>query len=128
MHHFWVLSPIITFRFPSLNIICYGQKDPICVRLLKFLSPHAIVESTRSTCIQILNHYLVLWKITSLYFFSSNLMYFLQKSPIKVQIFKLMSFFKRRISFPLTFSIFWSKSQPFLTLNHHSVSWDTSFL
>ena len=58
MHHSLLLSPIITFKFSSLNIICYGQKDPIYVRLFKLLSPHAIVESTRSKSIQTLHQYL----------------------------------------------------------------------
>ena len=39
----------------------------------------------RSVFIQILHHYSVSWKITPLYFFSSNLIYFGQKEPIKVK-------------------------------------------
>ena len=41
--------------------------------------PHAIFETTRSGFIQILHHYSVSWKITPLYFFSSNLIYLGQK-------------------------------------------------
>ena len=36
--------------------------------------PHAIFETTRSGFIQILHHCSVSWKITPLYFFSSNLL------------------------------------------------------
>ena len=50
---------------------------------------------------------------TSVYFFSSNITYFLQKQPIKVQVFKfstalkftnfLISFFKQKVSFSSKF-------------------------
>ena len=38
--------------------------------------PHVILQTTRLEFIQILHHYSVSWKITSLYFFSLNLIYF----------------------------------------------------
>ena len=37
-----------------------------------------------------MHHSSMLWEITLLYFFSWNLIYFLQKEPIKVQKFKLL--------------------------------------
>ena len=47
--------------------------------------PHAIFETTRSEFIQISHHCSVSWKITTLYFFSSNLIHFWQKEPIRVK-------------------------------------------
>ena len=41
-----------------------------------------------SVFLQILYHYSVSWKITSLYFFSSNIIYDGQKEPTEVQIFE----------------------------------------
>ena len=41
--------------------------------------PHAIFETTRSGFIQTLHHCSLSWKITPLYFFSSNLIYLGQK-------------------------------------------------
>ena len=45
--------------------------------------PHAIFETKRSGFIQVMHHSSVSWKITPQYFFSSNLIYFEQKSPSK---------------------------------------------
>ena len=50
---------------------------------------HAIFETTRSKFTQILYHCPVSWKINPLYFFSSNLIYFLQKKATEVQVFRL---------------------------------------
>ena len=69
------------------NITFFGPKKPISVTLFKLLSvlmklhpiPHAIFETTRSEFIQFLYHCSIAWKITPLYFFSSNLIYFGQK-------------------------------------------------
>ena len=41
-----------------------------------------------SVFLQILHHPSMSWKITLLYFFNSNIIYFCQKEPIKVQIFE----------------------------------------
>ena len=67
-------------------------------------TPHAIFETTRSGFIQILHHYLVSWKITPLYFFSSNLKNFYLGQ-------KLLDFWvvgwnstKSQISFSLNFA------------------------
>ena len=48
------------------------------------LIPHAIFETTRSGFIQILHHCLVSWKMTPLYIFRSNVIYFAGKGPIKM--------------------------------------------
>ena len=82
-------------------------------------TPYAIFEITRSGFIQILHHCLVSWKITPLYFFSSNLKYFGQKDPIKVKFLDfwvvgwkftkfLMSFLEPRVSFSFNFASLFS--------------------
>ena len=48
-------------------------------------------SSNKSVFLQILHHSLVSWKITSLYFFSSNNIYFAQKETIKMKILGLSS-------------------------------------
>ena len=50
-------------------------------KILSYSSCH--FETTRSAFIQILHHWLVQWKITSLYFCSLNLLYFGQKEPME---------------------------------------------
>ena len=76
---------------------------------------HAIFETTRPGFIQILHHYSVSWKITPLYFFSSNLIYFGQKQPIQVKFSDfwvdgwkfpkfLMSYLKPQVIFSLNFA------------------------
>ena len=44
--------------------------------------------SNKSVFLQILHHSSMSWKITPLYFFSSNNIYFAQKEPIKMKIFE----------------------------------------
>ena len=60
--------------------------------------PHAIFETTRSGFIQILHHCSVSWKITPLYFFSSNLIYFGKFTK------SFMSYLKSQVSFSLNFA------------------------
>ena len=75
----------------SWNIINFGQKERIKVQFFNLLSalmkvhpiPHAIFETATPGFIQILHHCSVSWKITPLRFCSSNLVYFVQKEPIK---------------------------------------------
>ena len=75
---------------------------------------HVVFETTRSRLIQILHHYSVSWKITRLYFWSSNLLYFAQKKPIEKKFSDfwlvgrkltkfLMSYLKRQVFFYLNF-------------------------
>ena len=79
--------------------MCFGQKETIKVQFFRLLSalmklqplPHVIIETTRSWFIQILHHCSVSWKITPLYFCSSNLVYFGLKEPIKIKLFRLLS-------------------------------------
>ena len=125
MHHPSVSWHIIPLKFPDWNIICFWQKEPIIVQFfrLSFLMKvhpisHAIFEAARSGFIQILHYFSVSQKRTSLYFCSSNLLYFVQKEPIEKKSLDfwvvgwkftkyLMSYMKLQIIFSLHFlSIF----------------------
>ena len=117
------------------------------------LNPHAIFETTRSGFIQILHHYSVSREMTSLYFFSSNLIYFGQKEPIEKKL-RLLSgwvkiyqiphvisettghlFFKLCITlqchllfctFKLKFYMIWTKA-PIKVQNFRSLTVDVKF-
>ena len=83
LHHPSVSWHRIPLKCSNWNI-CFRQKEPISVQFFRLLNalmkvhpiPHAIFETARSGFIQILYHCLVSWKITPLYFFSSNSIYF----------------------------------------------------
>ena len=74
------------WNFPA-ELLRFGQKESIKVQILRLSCalmkvhpiPHASFETTRSRFIQILHHCSVSWKITPLYFFSSNI-YTLEKT------------------------------------------------
>ena len=74
---------VIPLKFSNWNSVCFRQKECINVQFFRLLGAvmkvhlilHAIFETTRSGFIQILHHCSVSWKITPLYFFSSNLIY-----------------------------------------------------
>ena len=80
----------------------------------------------KSIFLQILHQSSVPSNITPLYFFSSNIIYFVQKDPIKVQIFEtfefsgqnspkfLMSIFKREVNSSASFASF------FIVMTHNS--------
>ena len=92
--------------------------------------PHIIFEIKKAGCIQILHCCLVSSKIAPLQFFSSNLIYFLQKYPIKIQVFKL---FTARVKVhQITYLAFQIKS-PFsfkvwITLQCNQISFFCSFV
>ena len=122
MDHPLVSWHIITLKFASWNIVCFVQKELMNVQFLKLFSavmkvhpiPHASFETTRSEFIQILHNCSVSWKITPLYFFSSNL-YTLNKKQFsdfwmvgwKFTKF-LMSCLKLQVSFSLNFASLFS--------------------
>ena len=78
------------------NNIYFAQKKPIKVELFEtFECSHQNLSNSlcqswnnKSIPLQILYPSSVLWKITPLYFFSSNNIYFAQKEPIKMKIFE----------------------------------------
>ena len=72
----------------------------------------------KSVFLQILHDSSVSWKITPLYFFRSNVIYFAQKKPTKVEVLrilsaqakftKFLSFLKQKISFSTNFALIFS--------------------
>ena len=111
-------------EFFCWNIICFGQNKPIKVQffgrfsaLMKFHPiPPAIFETAKSRFIQILHHCSVSWKITPLYFCSSNLVHipWTAHHNKNFQIFEwkltkfLMSYLKPQVRFSLNFASFFS--------------------
>ena len=93
-----------------------------CENLLNSLSHF---WNYRSVFLQILHHSSVSWKITPLYFFRSNVIYFSRAGPIKVQI--LETFECSDQNSPNSFH-FWNKSVFLQILHCSSVSWDISTL
>ena len=78
--------------------------------------------SNKSVFLQILHHSSVSWKITLLYFFSSNNIYFAQKETIKVKIFETFECSGQNLSNSLC--QFWNvKSIPLQILYPSSISW-----
>ena len=127
MHHPSVSRHIIPLKFSNWNTVCFGQKEAIKVQFFRLLSalmkvhpiPHVIFETASPGFIQILCHCSVSWKTNPLYFFSSYLMYFGQKEPIKITfsdfwevgwkfIKFLMSYLKPQVSFSLNFPLLFS--------------------
>ena len=88
-------SSSVLYFFNSNNIY-FAQKEPIKVRIFETFQCSA-QNLWNSLCqfwndnsipLQILYLSSVSWKISPLYFFSSNNIYFAQKEPIKVKIFE----------------------------------------
>ena len=123
MHHLSLSWHAIPLEDSSWNIICFGQKKSIKIQFFRLFSalikvppnPHAIFKTARSGLIPILHRCSVSWKITPLYFFSSNLIYFGQKEPMEVKFWDFweddwkftnffISYLKPRISFSLNFA------------------------
>ena len=71
--------------------------------------------------LQILYPSSVSWKITPLYFFSSNNIYFAQKEPIKMKIFETFEWLGQILSNSLC--QFWNQSFPLQILYPSSFSW-----
>ena len=83
--------------------------------------------SNKSVFLQILHHSSVSWKITPLYFFSSNNIYFAQKEPIKVKIFQTFKCSSQ--SLPNSLCQFWNnKSIRLQILYPYSISWKITSL
>ena len=76
----------------------------------------------KSIPLQTLSPYSVAWKITPLYFFSSNNIYLAPKEPIKMNIFETFECSGQNLS--NSFCQFWNdKSIPLQILHPPSVSW-----
>ena len=84
LHHFQT-----TPYFFSSNIIYFTENEHIKVKISEtFECSFCQFWNDKSIPLQILDSSLFSWKITPLYFFSSNNIYFSQKEPIKMNIFE----------------------------------------
>ena len=123
----WKITPLYLF---SSNNIYFAQKETIKVNIFEtFKCSGQILGNSlcqfwnnKSIPLQILYSCSVLWKITPLYFFSSNNVYFTQKEPIKVNIFETFECSGQNLWNSLC--QFWNdKSIPLQILHPSSVSW-----
>ena len=121
----WKTTPL---HFFSSNIY-FAQKEPIKVKIFEAFE-HSGQNLSNSLCqflndksipFQILYPSSVSWKITPLYFFSSNNIYFAQKEHIKIEIFETCNCSGQNSS--NSSCQFWdNKSIPLQTLHHSSLS------
>ena len=130
LHHSsmsWKITPLYFF---SSNNIYFAQNEPIKVKIFETFECSGQNLSNflcqfwnnKSIPLQILHPSSVLWKITSLYFFSSNNIYFAEKEPIKMTIFETFECSGQILSNSLC--QFWNdKSIPLQILYPSSVSW-----
>ena len=93
-----VLWKVTSLSFSSSHNVCFGQKEVSKVKIFETFecSGQNLSDSLcqfwhdKSVPLQILYPSSVSWKITSLYFFSSNNIYFAQKEHIKMEIFETL--------------------------------------
>ena len=125
----WKIIPL--YFFSSSNIY-FAHKEPIKVKIFKTFEcsgqnlSNSLCQfwNQESIPVQILYPSSVSWKITPLYFFSSSNIYFAQKEPIKLKIFKTLKCSGQNLSNFLCH--FWNdKSIPLQILYPFSVSWKT---
>ena len=115
--------------FSTSNNIYLPQRGPLKWRFETFeCLGQSLTNSSRefwngkSFPLQILRHFSVSWKITLLYFSSSNNIYFAQKEPIKVNIFETFECSNQNLSnSSCEFSN--DKSIPLQILHHSAISW-----
>ena len=98
LHHS-SMSYYLQYHFSSSNNIVFAQKEPIKVKMFETFEcsgqnlSNSLCQfwNDKSIPLQILYPSSVSWKITPLYFFSSNNIYFAQKELIKVKILRFSS-------------------------------------
>ena len=126
-HQYSMLPNITPLYFFRSNIKCFVQKKPIKVQIFETFRcsgknfPNSLCHfwKQKSVFLQILHQYSVPSNITLLHFFSSNIIYFGQRQPIKVQIFEIFECLNQNLSCQ-----FWTeKSIPLQFLHHSSFSW-----
>ena len=112
------------------NNIYFAHKEPIKVKIFETFECSG-QNLTNSLCkflndklipLQILYPTSVSWKITPLYFFSSNNIYFAQKEPIKMKIFETFKCSGQNSS-NSSCQLWNDKSVPLQTLRNSSLSW-----
>ena len=121
---------IIPLYFLNSNNIHFAHKEPIQVKIFETFEGsgqnlwNSLCQflNDKSIPIQILHPPSVSWKITPLYFYSSNNIYFPQKEHIKMKIFETFKCSGQNSSNSLC--QFWNdKSIPFQIFHHSSLSW-----
>ena len=117
----WKITPLYLF---SSNSIHFAKKEPIKVNIFETFkcsgqtlpNPLSQLWNDKPIPLRILYPSSVSWKISPLYFFSSNNIYFAQKEAIKVKIFETFEYsgqicqilyanFERTSRFPSKFCI-----------------------
>ena len=125
-----VLWKIIPLYFFSSNNIYFAQKEPIKMKMFETFECSGQILSNylcqfwndKSIPAQILYPSSVSWKITPLYFFSSNSIFFDYEEPIKKKIFETFKCLGQNSS--NSSCQFWNdKSIPLQILHHSSFSW-----
>ena len=123
----WKITPLYFF---SSNNIYFAQKEPIKVKIFETFEcsgqnlSNSLCQfwNDKSIPLQILYLYLISWKITPLYFFISNNIYFAQQEPIKVKILEAFECSDQNLSNSLC--QFWNKKSITLQILYpFSVSW-----
>ena len=118
--------------FFNSNNIYFAQNEPIKVKLCEtfewsgqnFSNSLCQPWSDRSIPLQILYPYLVSWKISPLYFFSSNNVYSAQKEPIKATICETFFECSCKNSSNSSCQLWNNKSVPLQILRNFSLSWE----
>ena len=102
---FWIKG---SHQSPNFNTFwCSGEN---------FRNSSCHFPNPKPVFLQLLHHFSVSWKLTPLYFFRSNAIYFAQKEPIKIKLLGQTSLNSFR---------FWNNKSVFLQILHQSsVSWD----
>ena len=123
-----VSRKVTPLYFFSSNNIYFAHKEPMKVKIFETFECSG-QNLSNSLCqflndklipLQILYPSLVSWKITPLYFFSSNNIYLAQKEPIKIKNFETFECSDQNLSYFLC--QFWkNKSIPLQILNPYSV-------
>ena len=125
----WKITPLYFF---SLNNIYFALKKPITVKICENFkcSGQNLSNSLcqfwydKSIPLQILHPSSVSWKITPLYFFSANNLYFAHKERIKVKIFETFNCSGQNLSNSLC-QVWNDKTIPLQSLYPSSVSWSS---
>ena len=123
----WNITPLYFF---SSNNIYFAKKEPIKVKNFEIFEcsdqnlSNILCQfwNGKSIPLQIFYPFSVSWKITPLYFFSSNYIYFAQKQHIKMNFFETFKCLGQNLS--NSSCQFWNdKSIPLQILHHSSLSW-----
>ena len=123
----WKITPLYFF---SSNNIYFAQKEPIKMKIFETFECSG-QNLSNSLCqfwnyklipLQVLHPSSVSWKITPLYFFSSNNIYFAQKEPIKMKIFETSKCLGQNLS-NSPCQLWNHKSVPLQILYNSSLSW-----